>query len=178
MTYGYDALGRRISEDQPGAAAPPPPADTVWVDAAPPAGASLDSSGGDSWDWESANPAPQSGALDLQSSIQSGPHPLHFTGATTPLSVGAGDVLFAYVWLDPANVPSEVMLQWNVAGSWSHRACWGATDLSFGTDGTSSQQLMGSLPAAGQWVRLEAPASTVGLHEGYGPRCRYHRGST
>ena len=73
-----------------------------------------------------------------------------------------GDTLFAYVYLDPANPPSEVMLQWN-DGSWEHRAYWGANLITWGTDGTVSRRYMGPLPATGQWVRLAVPASQVGL---------------
>ena len=71
------------------------------------------------------------------------------------LNVRTGDTLFAYVYLDPANVPREVMLQWN-DGSWDHRAYWGANNVGWGTDGTSSRRYMGALPAAGGWVRPAA----------------------
>ena len=76
--------------------------------------------------------------------------------------MAVGDTLFAYVYLDPANPPSEVMLQWN-DGSWEHRAYWGANLIGWGTDGTASRRSMGALPAAGQWVRLAVPAAQVGL---------------
>jgi hypothetical protein len=67
------------------------------------------------------------------------------------------------VYLDPANLPSEVMLQWN-DGNWEHRAYWGANNImGWGANGTNSLRFMGALPAAGQWVRLEVPASSVGL---------------
>src|SRR5262249_20358629 len=81
---------------------------------------------------------------------------------TVTLSVGVGDSLFAYVYLDPANPPSEVMLQWN-DGSWEHRAYWGANLIAWGIDGAVSRRYMGPLPAAGQWVRLQVPASQVGM---------------
>ena len=69
----------------------------------------------------------------------------------------------AYVYIDPANVPGEIMLQWN-DGTWEHRAYWGANLItSWGVDGTNSRRFMGPLPPAGQWVRLEVPASLVGL---------------
>jgi len=42
-------------------------------------------------------------------------------------------------------------------------AYWGENLIAWGADGTASQQPMGGLPAAGQWVRLEVPASLVGL---------------
>jgi hypothetical protein len=54
------------------------------------------------------------------------------------------------------------MLQWN-DGSWDHRAYWGANNIGWGTNGTNSRRFMGALPPAGQWVRLEVPASLVGL---------------
>src|SRR5262249_1479923 len=43
------------------------------------------------------------------------------------------------------------------------RAYWGANNISWGTDGTETRRHMWSLPAAGGWVRLEVPASAVGL---------------
>lgn len=46
---------------------------------------------------------------------------------------------------------------------WEHRAYWGANLIGWGADGTNSRRHMGPLPAAGQWVRLEVPASAVGL---------------
>jgi hypothetical protein len=71
-------------------------------------------------------------------------------------------VVFAYVFLDPANLPSEVMLQWN-DGTWEHRAFWGDNSILYGNSGSSSRRYMGALPSAGQWIRLEVPASQVGL---------------
>lgn len=55
------------------------------------------------------------------------------------------------------------MLQWYDWSSWAHAAYWGANLIAWGTDGTASQKPMGALPAASQWVRLEVPASLVGL---------------
>ena len=63
----------------------------------------------------------------------------------------------------PANPPTEVMLQWHDGASWEHRAYWGANTIGWGVDGTASRRYMGTLPAAGQWVRLAVPASQVGL---------------
>ena len=74
-----------------------------------------------------------------------------------------GDTLYGYVYVDPANPPSALMLQWNAGGSWEHRAYWGESLFTWGIDGTDSRRYMGSLPATSQWVRLEVPASAVGL---------------
>ncbi|MEO5368132.1 MAG: PKD domain-containing protein, partial [Magnetococcus sp. WYHC-3] len=134
----------------------------VWVEDAIPSGGTAASTGADSWTWVSANPAPYSGSQAHQSAIASGAHQHYFYNATATLGVNSGDRLFAYIYLDPANVPSEVMLQWN-DGSWEHRAYWGANSLPWGVDGTVSRRYIGPLPAAGQWVRLEVAASLVGL---------------
>ncbi len=58
------------------------------------------------------------------------------------------------------------MLSWNsTAGSWEHRAYWGENLLNYGTDGTAGRRYMGPLPVPDpeRWVRLEVPASAVGL---------------
>lgn len=135
--------------------------DTRWVDDAVPPGAVADGSGGESWTW-TANPAPQSGALAHTSVNAAGLHQHYFTSATQPMTVNSGDSLYAYVYIDPATVPSQLMLQW-YDGSWEHRAYWGANQLWWGTEGTAASRNQGPVPAAGQWTRLEVPASQLGL---------------
>src|SRR5262249_55721603 len=137
-------------------------AGSVWVEDAVPAGAALGTDGGDTWNWVSSNPTPFSGAVASQSTIAAGLHQHYFYGATTTLAVNTGDTLFAYVYLDPANPPSEIMLQWN-NGTWEHRAYWGANQITYGFSGGTSRRFMGPLPAAGQWVKLSVPASQVAL---------------
>jgi hypothetical protein len=93
-----------------------------------------------------------------------GIHGHGFDSATATLAVGSTDKLFAYVYLDPANPPSTIMLMWtDSTGNSAHRAYWGANLIPWGTNGTASQFPVGPLPALGQWVRLEVPASSVGL---------------
>ena len=140
----------------------PPPLNTVWVDDLLPAGANPDSDGGDSWNWVTNNPTPLSGTLANQSSIATEEHEHLFTNATTTLPVSSNDTLFAYIYLDPVNIPSEVMLQWN-DGSWEHRAFWGSNAIALGTSGTGSRLAMGALPPGGQWTKLSVPAQQVGL---------------
>jgi uncharacterized repeat protein (TIGR01451 family) len=143
------------------------PSDTIWFDDALPAGARVYPTNVDPWTWVTNNPTPFSGARAHQSSLKAGFHQHYFYGATATLSVNTGDIMLAYVYLDPANVPSQMMLQWDDGAgdllSWPHRAYWGANlifpSLSNGTD----NRYMGPMPAAGQWVRLEVPASAVGL---------------
>src|SRR5262249_13169025 len=142
------------------------PSSFVWVDDSLPTGATPASDGGDSWNWVSASPAPYSGSEAAQSNIATGEHQHYFTGATQMMQVNAGDTLFAYVYIDPANKPSELMLQWNVGGSWEHRAYWGANSISWGDNGSLTNPahfFVGAIPSAGGWWRLEVPASAVGL---------------
>ncbi|MDQ2823904.1 MAG: hypothetical protein M3R29_00435, partial [Verrucomicrobiota bacterium] len=112
------------------------------------------------WNWL-ASPS-FSGTKAHQSNNQKGRHQHYFVDATEQLSVATGDTLFACVYVDPTAVPCEVMLQWN-DGTWEHRAYWGANLLNWGTDGTASRRYMGPISIVGQWVRLEVPASLVGL---------------
>jgi len=134
----------------------------VWVDDAVPTGGAPGSGGGDTWNWTSSNPAPYSGASAQQSATAAGLHEHWFDNATATLDVGTGDTLYAYVYIDPANPPTEIMLGWN-NGSWEHRAYWGANNITYGISGTVSRAYLGPLPAAGQWARLAVPASQVGL---------------
>jgi hypothetical protein len=135
----------------------------TWVASALPAGATPGSDGGDGWNWITDNPAPVAGAVSHESNLTAGLHEHWFTGATATLDVSTGDTLFAWVYLDPANPPSEIMLMWNDGSSWEHRAYWGANSITYGTNGTAGRSIVGPLPPAGQWVKLSVPASAVGL---------------
>ncbi|HEX8500465.1 MAG TPA: S8 family serine peptidase [Pyrinomonadaceae bacterium] len=136
--------------------------ETVWVEDSLPGGAAA-AGDTDGWNWVGSNPAPYSGSLSHQSAVAGGVHQHFFYGAASTLGVGTGESLFAYVYLDPSNPPSEVMLQWNSnQEGWNHRAYWGANLVGWGTDGTGSRRYVGALPAAGGWARLEVPAGLVG----------------
>src|SRR5205814_9036487 len=96
-----------------------------------------------------------------QSVAMPGAHHHFFYGASLP--VDRGDTLYVYIYLDQEKLPSEVMLEWSDDYSWNHRAYWGANLIRKGMNGTASRRYMGPLPLAGEWVRLEVPASLVGL---------------
>jgi subtilisin len=142
---------------------------TIWVDDALPTGAvpypDDTAAGGvtESWNWVTTNPPPFTGTKSHQSSIATGIRQHFFTGATSTLPVATGEILYAWVNLDPANMPSEIMLQWNDGTNWEHRAYWGANNISWGQDGTPSLINMGRLPQGGGWVKLVVPARAVGL---------------
>ncbi|MDF1739913.1 MAG: PSD1 and planctomycete cytochrome C domain-containing protein [Verrucomicrobiales bacterium] len=89
-------------------------------------------------------------------------------GKGDPLEISDGDSLYAYVFLDPKNPPSQVMLQFHHAkGGWSHRAWWGKDDIPFGKDTEGPSHFRaGELPETGKWVRLEVPVKNLGLKTG------------
>src|SRR5207237_1231878 len=104
---------------------------TAWVDDAIPSGATPSSDGLDAWTWISSNPTSYSGSSNHISNIYGFEHQHFFTGASTALSLLAGDRLYCYVYLDPTNLPSQVMLQWlsTDGTSWGHRAFWGSDSI-------------------------------------------------
>jgi parallel beta-helix repeat protein len=143
----------------------------VWMDDQLPDDASTtpsDASGNQDenrfWQWETSNT--YSGSVALDSTLVAGTHRQYFTGAD-PRSIGVNDNLTAYVWIDPANPPAEIMLEWEDAdGSWAHQAYWGANDIAGGVAGSVTGQYMSNLPATGQWSLLSVPAGSVGLTGG------------
>lgn len=69
-------------------------------------------------------------------------------------------------YLDPANKPKSIMLQFHVGG-WNHRAVWGDEGaIPFGQVRTTERAYMGGLPEAGAWQKLEFPIEKVGLKPG------------
>jgi hypothetical protein len=143
------------------------PSEFVWVDDALPEGAAPegDVKKGDTWPFV-ASPQP---VLNGRSAIRLEAKEMAqhvFTGARRPLVIGEGDKLVAHVWIDPANPPQEIMLQFNDGGSWEHRALWGGDKIAWGKENSPSRLAMGALPPAGRWVRLEVNAQAVGLAAG------------
>ncbi|HLW64261.1 MAG TPA: PSD1 and planctomycete cytochrome C domain-containing protein [Gemmataceae bacterium] len=138
----------------------------VWVEDALPSGARevADGSINGKWEFVSA-PAPVfSGAKSIKRSSD-GLGQVVFQDANPGLRVGAGDVLFAYVRIDPAKPPQEIMLQWH-SDTWRHRAYWGDNKIDWGKDNSGERFKVGQLPDAGKWVRLEVDAAKVGIKPG------------
>ncbi len=141
------------------------PGEYVWIDDAVPAGATPSGDGPDAWQFVAGPEHPvHSGGKSARRTSKGRSQHL-FTGAKPEMVVGKGDVLFAHVYIDPADPPKEIMLQFN-DGSWEHRAFWGEDVIDWGTPDTPSRRAMGPLPEAGSWQRLEVPANKVGLAPG------------
>lgn len=138
--------------------------DFVWFDDEVPAGA--DSLGDTPWKFVRRGEGPVLSGETSTIRSATGLSQHFFQNASRGLKVGEGDVLFAHVFIDPANPPKAIMLQFN-DGNWDHRKNWGDEDaIVFGTKDTSAKRLGGALPKAGEWVRLEVNAADVGLISG------------
>jgi uncharacterized membrane protein/YHS domain-containing protein len=141
------------------------PEERVWVYDRLPAGATPT----ESWQWVDApeERLPGGAKAHTQSGMTAPRAQHYFLGASDALVVGPADTLFVLAFIDPADPPQAIMLQWNdgsgVDGGWAHRAYWGEDVIPFGQSGTASRRRLGPLPDAGKWVRLEIPTSEVGL---------------
>lgn len=152
--------------------------DTVWMDenvpgvAAPnkTVGTTLTTNGsGGSWKWAGTmdddwstygNPHPQGGIRVHWSPVKAGHNEHGFTDSPALMKVASsGDSLYCWVWIDPAQPTQQILLRWRATDGTEGRARWGSVDLipDGGTD-------MGSLPAAGEWVKLSVPANIVGMN--------------
>jgi hypothetical protein len=147
-----------VEPEQPTEPTTSAPREIVWIEDEVPAGARAE--GG----WQFVDSPVHSGKKASKRTAE-GLSQHFFTGASEPLRVAEGDRLFAYVYLDPANPPKQIMMQFN-DGSWEHRAFWGGDHIEWGQLDTPSRRAMGPLPEAGQWARLEVPAAHVGLNAG------------
>ncbi len=88
----------------------------------------------------------------------------HFFELAPTFAIGKNDMLYAWIFLDPENPPRTVMLQWNVKGSWEHRAFLGEDLIPWGTAGSPGRyHVSDDLPTAGAWVKIEVSAEKVGI---------------
>jgi hypothetical protein len=160
----FDAIGTRSCAASPVKAPTPQfaPTEVVWFDDALPPGAVADApeSWTTAWTWDTAQAA--SGTLSHRTPAGTGFRQHVLRGATDGLVLTRADVLTTWVYLDPCNPARMVLLQWFDGTDWEHRAYWGENFSPWGSDGPGRYRA-GPLPAAGGWVRLEVPATAVGL---------------
>jgi hypothetical protein len=158
-------LAKLDYQEPPGASlVPNEPHDFVWIEDDLPAGAKPSTEHG-GWQFVSQLDRPVYSGAKASFRSGKGLTQHYFLEASPPLRIGAGDRLFAYVYIDPADPPKAIMLQFN-DGNWDHRAFWGDDVIGFGESGSPSRLPMGGLPVRGQWVRLEVDAQKVGLKPG------------
>ncbi|MCH2160901.1 MAG: PSD1 and planctomycete cytochrome C domain-containing protein [Phycisphaerales bacterium] len=137
--------------------------------------------------WRSAvsgdGPKPVSGVRMRESRANANQVVQHFFDNAAPggaIELQEGDVLVARVWIDPAMVPDELVLQWHSThGGWNHRAFWGADKVPWGVADGPSKRAMGEIPETGRWLRLEMNPADLGLEPGAvinGVACTQHGG--
>jgi len=146
--------------------APTHPAEFVWIEDDTPPGANLQGNGQDPhWRWVAGADAHIYSGARATHRQAAGLNQHFFTGAADPLVLHEGDILFAWVYLDPANPPEVVQLQFN-NGDWNHRARWGVNKAHASSAGGGANFEAGPLPETGVWVRLETDIASVGLSPG------------
>jgi hypothetical protein len=168
LTAGLDSQLAAVGYVDPAAADPRPdpvPIETVWLDDDFPAGADAKGTPGPTaWHTGGADAGVHAGRRSLERTA-TGVGQDYFEKGAAPLAVPNDATFFAHVWIDPANPPQSVMLQFRSGpAGWNHRAVWGdPAAIAWGEAGTVSRYHAGPLPEAGRWVRLELPAAAVGL---------------
>ncbi len=164
-------LKQRTAEVQysdPASVTPAPPredVEIVWFDDEFPQGSSVKASPGH----------PTQRIEGSQGPVYSGRHALKRSdpGLAQDVFENVGSLelptaatLFAYVWIDPQDIPRTLMLQYYKNG-WLHRAVWGDYEsIDWGRKNTTERVLIGPMVPAGQWVKLEVPAERLGLQPG------------
>lgn len=159
-----DEQAAAITYRDPANQVPRPPAtsvDQIWFDDAFPDGAQVGFSGHPTTFVDSPV---VSGAKSLK---RGGPGMAqdYYQAGAQALEVPQEPVFFVHVFLDPADPPDEVMIQFHT-DTWKHRALWGEDLIEFGAKGTSERFVAGELPPPGEWVKLEVAGLEIGLEAG------------
>jgi hypothetical protein len=153
-TYGLhwiDRIGKTCTETTPSPITIPG-TDTVWVDDALPAGATLSGS------WDTAHAASGTRSLATGGTGGSGLHTVSFSGATSTLPINTGDKLVANVLVNSCMPAKEILIRYHTTSGLTKTVVLGN---SYGIEPPNSYSGGGLL--SGQWQRLEVPASGLGL---------------
>jgi hypothetical protein len=157
-----------IDYADPAQQTPPPPirkTESIWFEDSFPKGAKPESSGGPLTLVKKGDGEVFSGKIALKRTAGAVVAQDYFAGGAEFVVPEKGKI-FVHAFLDPANPPEAIMIQFHVGG-WKHRAVWGAQEkIAFGKPGTTEKVHMGALPKPGEWVRLEVSAERLGLKKG------------
>jgi len=89
-----------------------------------------------------------------------------FFSSGVSFTIPPNGIISAQCYVDPANLPKAVMIQFFVGG-WNHRAVWGEEGaIPFGKVRTPERVVVGQLPKAGEWAKLEVSTAKLGLKPG------------
>ncbi len=164
---GIRAAIKSLNYTDPATIDPPPPVQTsevVWFDDTFPAGAKVSASGEPTCFVTAEDGPVFSGQAALKRSAKGVAQ--DFFSAGGKFTIPPNGKLSVQVYLDEANPPAAVMLQFHTKG-WNHRAVWGEEGaIPFGKVRTPERVRMGALPAAGKWQKLEVDTAKLGLQPG------------
>ena len=137
-----------------------------WIDDDVPPGVQMT---GNQYTWEE-EPLPVLMGRRAVKRANFGQHGRHaFLTQQYPLALGAGDLVFYWLFLKTENVPPIVTLRFNTTGTsdgWKHGFYWGGDKLPPADEAATVWQRRGDLPEKGTWVRLEIPVADLGLATG------------
>jgi len=158
----------KLQYTDPATVTPAPPIQTsevVWFEDGFPAGANVEASGGQPTTLITKKDGPVfSGEKALKRTGTEVTQDFFSTGAK--FEIPPNGKLSVQCYIDPANKPKSVMLQFFVGG-WNHRAVWGEEGaIPFGKVRTTEHVTIGALPEAGAWQKLEVAADRLGLKPG------------
>ncbi len=157
----------QLNYTDPATLNPPPPvqtSETVWFEDDFPAGVNVGVAG-DPTTFVTKDEGPvYSGSRSLKRTANGVAQDFFAGGAT--FSVPPNGKITAYCYIDPANPPKAIMIQFHV-GSWSNRAVWGEEGaIPFGKVRTPERVVVGPLPKPGEWAKLEVTTEKLGLKPG------------
>lgn len=92
-----------------------------------------------------------------------------FRNSTYWLVAAPGDQLFAWVWIDPKTPPKVIQLKFGSeapAGMFEHSVFWGDLQALGEPPPAPTPRRLGDIPPAGQWVRLQIAADSMGIKPG------------
>lgn len=137
----------------------------VWIDDELPAGARAQ--GNTPWQFVEGpdHPVNTGKKSHVRTATGDGITQHFFDNATDKLTIRENTKLFAYCYIAPENPPETIQLQFN-DGNWNHRVTWGADKAFNAGQNNATNRVVGKLPEAGKWVRLEVTADSVGLKPG------------
>jgi hypothetical protein len=161
-----DAIAK-LDYTDPATLNPPPPvqqSENVWFDDQFPAGVNVDHSGAPTAFVSKEQGPVFSGSKALKRKAEGVAQDFFAGGAN--FEIPANGKFSAYCYIDPTDEPKAIMIQFHTAG-WNNRAVWGEEGaIPFGKVRTPERVMIGALPKAGEWVKLEFTAEKVGLKPG------------
>ncbi|HEY6138900.1 MAG TPA: hypothetical protein VI670_14160 [Thermoanaerobaculia bacterium] len=129
-----------------------PATDINWIDDTLPAG--MTATG---LTWDTSQKA--SGAQSATAGNASGFHEVLFTGATATLTVNPSEAMVSYLLVSVCAAPREIVLGWHTTGGSWVKAYYGQSLIG----GEAGMVSLGAVPAGGQWLRVQVPASQLGI---------------